>query len=354
MKSSSISMSHEQLPTELVYPIAIDNTRISDLRPTIPDIQRTDETVFTTHTNARGLNEEDTSNTDDDTGGHDSNKENARPAADTDGAILCDTSEHKESTQLDDSGCECSTGARAADCRTAERLGERDEGTQIHSSGDSGNPGESWENDKRILRDLGDSKPLLEFIAEEDSRRTRSYEYIKSREDIHARIAHVCRNAGLVIHDRDRARLARLWGILRDFRIVKALAIHSRNIFNYHCADLIEVYVNIAELQFTEAPTPAGQLDQLGIDLLQRILAANVEEYYDDALTDVEKDSWGPNLKTRSTSDARKIIFLHSCKERYIVPDGHFALEIVSKAHATAAEITELSKKVLMGMKNTK
>ena len=47
MKSSSISMSHEQLPTELVYPIAIDNTRISDLRPTIPDIQRTDETVFT-------------------------------------------------------------------------------------------------------------------------------------------------------------------------------------------------------------------------------------------------------------------------------------------------------------------
>ena len=34
-------------------------------------------------------------------------------------------------------------------------------------------------------------------------------------------------------------------------------------------------------------------------------------------------------------------------KERYIVPDGHFALEIVSKAHATAAEITELSKKVL-------
>ena len=97
MKSSSISMSHEQLPTELIYPIAIDNTRISDLRPTIPDIQRTDETVFTTHTNARGLNEEDTSDTHDDTGGHDSDKENARPTADTDGAILCDTGEHKES-----------------------------------------------------------------------------------------------------------------------------------------------------------------------------------------------------------------------------------------------------------------
>ena len=169
MKSSSISMSHEQLPTKLVYPIAIDNTRISDLQPTIPDIQRTDETVFTLHVNVRGLDEEDTSNTNDDTGGHDSDKENARQTADTDGTILCNSSEHEESTQPDDTGCQRSLGTRTADSETAERLGEQDEGTQIHSSRDSGYSGESWENDKRILRDLGDSKPLLEFIADEDS-----------------------------------------------------------------------------------------------------------------------------------------------------------------------------------------
>ena len=125
--------------------------------------------------------------------------------------------------------------------------------------------------------------------------------------------------------------MARLWGILRDFRVVKALAIHSRNLFNYHCADLIEVYINVAELQFAEAPTPAGQLDQLGIDLLQRILAANVEEYYDTALTEVEKDEWGPNLKMRTTPDDKKIVFSHEFKERHIVPDRHFALEILAK-----------------------
>ena len=159
---------------------------------------------------------------------------------------------------------------------------------------------------------------------------------------------HVCRNARLVIHNQDQARLAQLWGILRDFRVVKALAIHSRNLFNYHCTDLIELYVNIAELQFAEVPTPAGQLNQLGIDLLQRILGANVEEYYDAALMDVEKDTWGPNLKTRE-SDA-KIVFLHEFKECFIVLDGHFALEIVSKAHTTAAEITKLSKKVLQSI----
>ena len=51
----------------------------------------------------------------------------------------------------------------------------------------------------------------------------------------------------------------------------------------------------------------------------------------------------------RATPDAKKIIFLHEFK-RFIVLDGHFALEIVSKAHATAAEITELSKKVLQSV----
>ena len=72
-----------------------------------------------------------------------------------------------------------------------------------------------------------------------------------------------------------------------------------------------------------------------------------MEEYYDTALTEVEKDSWGLNLKMRATLDAKKIVFFHEFKEHYIVLDGHFALEIVSKAHATAPEITELSKKVL-------
>ena len=75
-----------------------------------------------------------------------------------------------------------------------------------------------------------------------------------------------------------------------------------------------------------------------------------MEKYYDATLTDVEKDSWGPNLKMRATPDAKKIIFLHEFKECFIVPDGHFALEIVSKAHATAVEITKLSKKVLQSV----
>ena len=57
-----------------------------------------------------------------------------------------------------------------------------------------------------------------------------------------------------------------------------------------------------------------------------------MEEYYDTALTEVEKDEWGPNLKMRTTPDDKKIVFSHEFKECHIVLDGHFALEIVSKS----------------------
>ena len=73
-----------------------------------------------------------------------------------------------------------------------------------------------------------------------------------------------------------------------------------------------------------------------------------MEEHYNAALTDVEGDTWGSDLETRDPNV--KIVFLHEFREHFIVPDGHFALEIVSKAHATAAEITELSKKVLQSI----
>ncbi|KAF8644504.1 hypothetical protein AX14_009398, partial [Amanita brunnescens Koide BX004] len=156
MKSSSISMSYEQLPTKLVYPIEIDNTQITDLQPTIPNIQRTNETIFTFHINVRGLNDEDTSITNNDTGGHDSDKENARPATDTNGIILHDSSKHEESSRVDDTGRQCNLGTGTTDSESTERLGKRHEGTPIHTSGNSRHTGESRKDDKQIFRDLSD------------------------------------------------------------------------------------------------------------------------------------------------------------------------------------------------------
>ena len=162
-------MNHELLPTKFIYPIKIDNTQSTDLQPTIPDIQQTDETIFTFHVNVRGLNDEDTSNTNNDIGGHDSNKENERPATDTSCVVPHNTSEHEESTRVDDSGCQCNLGTRTTNSESTEQLGEQHEGTPIHTSGNSGHTGESRKDDEQIFHNLGNSKPLLEFIADEDS-----------------------------------------------------------------------------------------------------------------------------------------------------------------------------------------
>ncbi|KAF8670682.1 hypothetical protein AX14_005825 [Amanita brunnescens Koide BX004] len=103
-------MNHEQLPTELVYPIEINNTQFLDSQPTIPNIQHTDKTVFTTHIDAGRYDEEDTSNNNPDSGGHDSNKENGQPTADTNGTIPGNISKSQESTQFDASGHSSNSG----------------------------------------------------------------------------------------------------------------------------------------------------------------------------------------------------------------------------------------------------
>ena len=70
-----------------------------------------------------------------------------------------------------------------------------------------------------------------------------------------------------------------------------------------------------------------------------------MEKYYNDTLKNIKQDEWGTAYKQKDLN--HKIIFSHQFKEWHIVPDGHYALEIISKAHETATEITELSKKVL-------
>ena len=158
-------MNHEQLPTELIYPIEIDNTQSLDPWPTIPDIQWTDKTIFTVHIDAGRLNEENTSNTDDDIEGHDSNKENEWPTADTSSTIPCDTSEHEESTQLNDTGCRSTSGPRTEISKSTEQLGEWYEEPLPHTSRSSRDIRQGRKDDEWIFRNLGDSKPLLEFIS---------------------------------------------------------------------------------------------------------------------------------------------------------------------------------------------
>ena len=70
-----------------------------------------------------------------------------------------------------------------------------------------------------------------------------------------------------------------------------ALALTTRSIYNYHCGDLIETFRNLISLQWSSpsALSPGG--NQLAVDILRKILTADIERYYNrtmDALKDGE------------------------------------------------------------------
>ena len=82
-----------------------------------------------------------------------------------------------------------------------------------------------------------------------------------------------------------------------------ALTLTARSIYNYHCGDLFETFGNLVSLRWSSPSTlsPGGNINQLTVDILRRILTADVERYYNhamDALKDgeYEKQSYIQNV----------------------------------------------------------
>jgi hypothetical protein len=68
---------------------------------------------------------------------------------------------------------------------------------------------------------------------------------------------------------------------LKDNRFTVATVQRARKLFNWQCADLIEIFINIAKLEWNKPLYPGTSIEQFGLDLLGRILAADVECLYD-------------------------------------------------------------------------
>ena len=81
------------------------------------------------------------------------------------------------------------------------------------------------------------------------------------------------------INEDMKHRLAALWCLLMDPNHATALALAARSVYNYHCGDLIETFRNLISLQWSSpsALSPGGNIDQLAVDILRRILTADVE-----------------------------------------------------------------------------
>ena len=108
-------------------------------------------------------------------------------------------------------------------------------------------------------------------------RHVTTFERVQTTADINRRLTTIATTMGYRLEKDYQDRLQLLWGLLQDVRIIIAISNCARYVFNWQCAELIEVFANIAKMEW-QSDVPAGSsIKQLGFDVLRRLIAADVE-----------------------------------------------------------------------------
>jgi hypothetical protein len=120
---------------------------------------------------------------------------------------------------------------------------------------------------------------------------------VKTFDDVVNRLNYINEYTKLKIDDSTIERLAILWRLLMDPNYSAAICMTAREVYNNQVGDLVEVLGNILSLRWDSRTTtqPGGNIDQLVIDLLRRILNSDVERYYDRAINGIDNC----NFRTR-------------------------------------------------------
>jgi hypothetical protein len=207
-----------------------------------------------------------------------------------------------------------------------------------------------------VLRDEIDRQPLRPIPLRQTQTRNQSFSNLRSGQEIHDRINYIAAFAGLTIVHDDQHRLARLWSLLKDDRFAVAVTQRARGLFNWQCADLIEIFINIAKLEWNEPLCPGTSIKQFGLDLLRRILAADVERLYDAAIDDVRANQYGVIPKNENPMDLIYMKYTHLLTT--IAPDKSHTIELINnvqdKTNDLAYYINKLSDLAETIQRNTK
>src|SRR5258705_7603918 len=70
--------------------------------------------------------------------------------------------------------------------------------------------------------------------------------------------------------------------MIADPILLEIISDTAQTVFNYHCADLIKLWINLTTLGWTsdeQGASPAGNIDQMALDILRRLLTANIKRY---------------------------------------------------------------------------
>jgi hypothetical protein len=207
-----------------------------------------------------------------------------------------------------------------------------------------------------VLRDEINCQPLQPIPLRQTQTRNQSFSNLRSSQEIHDRINYIAAFAGLTIAHDNQHRLARLWSLLKDDRFAVAVTQRARGLFNWQCTDLIEIFINIAKLEWNEPLCPGTSIEQFGLDLLRRILAADVECLYDAAIDDVRANQYGVIPKNENPMDLIYMKYTHPLTT--IAPDRSHTIELINnvqdKTNDLAYYINKLSNLAETIQRNTK
>jgi hypothetical protein len=194
------------------------------------------------------------------------------------------------------------------------------------------------------------------YLLDKTQTRNQSFSNLRSGQEIHDRINYIAAFAGLTIVHDNQHRLARLWSLLKDDRFAVAVTERARGLFNWQCADLVEIFINIAKLEWNEPLCPGTSIEQFGLDLLHRILAADVERLYDAAIDDVRANQYGVIPKNENPMDLIYMKYTHPLTT--IAPDRSHTIELINnvqdKTNDLAYYINKLSDLAETIQRNTK
>ena len=90
-------------------------------------------------------------------------------------------------------------------------------------------------------------------------------------------------------------------------------------------------------MEWGQPTPPGGSIEQLGFDLLQCILAADVEQFYHRATNDVRHHSYHPILPGRNPMD---LMFLkHHHMHNTIILDQSHVMDLINQTNDEASEL---------------
>jgi hypothetical protein len=106
----------------------------------------------------------------------------------------------------------------------------------------------------------------------------------------------------------------------------------------------MKTFVNLAKLEWSRIH-PGNATEQLGCDLLCRIITADVERYYVIAMEDIKNNQYGKIPTKENPMDL--LFFTHHHCPHHIVPDQHHILEYFKDTHKRVQQVIFLIDQVL-------